>query len=161
MYQQVSQDYQTSMSRLNPYLQEIAKSTNEIELHQARLSFLQSLKAKNPEWIELFKELSLLVPKEMVFQSFMVTQNETALEGNLKGEVIARDSVKAQEVFNEFYSKVRTSPFFKDIELKPIEINRLDQQEGSRARRGEQRKIALESGSNMSKLAFEITLHLD
>lgn len=161
IYQQISQDYQTGMSRLNPYMEDIAKTSNAVELHQARLSFLQSLKAKNPEWLELFKDLSLLVPKEMVFKSFRLTQNETDLEGNLQGEVIAPDQVRVQEVFNQFYSDIRKSPFFKDIELKPIEIGLLDEQEATRTRRGEQQEAALEANSSMSKLAFEINLYLD
>jgi hypothetical protein len=72
---------------------------------------------------------------------------------DIKGEVVAAESLTVQKDFNHFYSRLTSCPIFSNFELMPLNITRLKESEGTGGR------ISY-GGKGKSKLDFEIKCRL-
>lgn len=77
-----------------------------------------------PGWIVLFKVLSRIVPSDLVLQSLGVLRDKDKGRWlvSLKGEVVASDAYAAQAAFNRFYQALKSSRYFEQIELLPLNV---------------------------------------
>ena len=113
------------LEKLQPGLEKAKKEEEQKDLYKSYVSFLRKTKHATP-WGKVFQVLSLIVPDEMVFQSLKAERMEGGVHFSINGEVTAGDAFTAQEIFNRFYSRFKTSPLFSRIELMPIDITRTE-----------------------------------
>lgn len=78
-------------------------------------------------WTVLFKALSRLAPHDLVLHSMSLQRDKE--KGMwlvaLKGQVVSTDSYTAQTAFNRFYQGLKSSPYFAQVELLPLDISSL------------------------------------
>ena len=78
--------------------------------------FLRESKISTEIWLGRLKELSLIVPDEMIFTSFNLEVKKNEKERVIiKGKVLGVNAASAQVIFNKFFQDLRESPFFQDI----------------------------------------------
>lgn len=127
-YQEILNEKEVSIKKLKPFLEEVSQVEKERELYRSRLSLLEGRRQK-AIWEEVFKELSLMVPEEMVFHSLKIEGIEGKLRADLQGEVVATDTVTAQGAFNRFYSHIKRYPRFTGVELQPMDVELVKEKE--------------------------------
>jgi len=108
------QERREAIKRFEPYL----TAQRERDLYWKHLALFKDMNY-HLLWAETLRELSLLVPPEMVFQSLTLKREVNKIKVTIKGEVFAPKTLLAQEIFNRFYSKIVSSPFFTKVEIDP------------------------------------------
>jgi Tfp pilus assembly PilM family ATPase len=119
----ILQEKRRDLKRPEPYL----AAQKERELYRKHLALLRDFNY-HLLWTELLRELSLLAPPEMAFQSLTVKREGDKIRVAIKGEVfIPKGSSVDQGVFNRFYSQMVSSPFFARVEVDPgsVKISQL------------------------------------
>ena len=109
-------------------LEEARSKERQKDLYNKYFSFLQEAEHSRYKWVEAFRFLSLTVTDGMVFHSLKAERMRGGLYLSINGEVMAADAFTAQEIFNRFYSRFKSSPLFSNIELMPIDIIRTEKQ---------------------------------
>ena len=125
-YNKILQEKRGELKRLEPYI----AAQKERELYGKHLAFLKNFD-HHLLWTELLRELSLLAPPEMAFQSLTLKREGDKIKAAIKGEVfIPKGSSVDQGIFNRFYSQMVSSPFFAQVEVDPGSV-KISQQGGS------------------------------
>ncbi len=125
-YNKILQEKRGELKRLEPYI----AAQKERELYGKHLAFLKNFD-HHLLWTELLRELSLLAPPEMAFQSLTLKREGDKIKVAIKGEVfIPKGSSVDQGIFNRFYSQMVSSPFFAQVEVDPGSV-KISQQGGS------------------------------
>ncbi len=107
-------------------------------LHENEKLLAQSVgssRSGETAWTVLFKALSRLSPPDLVLHSMSLQKDKE--KGiwlvALKGQVVSADSYTAQAAFNRFYQGLKSSPYFEQVELLPLDISSLNERAESQS----------------------------
>ena len=106
-----------ALKALGPYL----GAYDERMAYKKNLAFLKEVD-DHTLWAEGLKEISVLVPPEMSFQSLSLKRENEKTALIIKGEVVAPQTLSGQEVFSRFYSRLESSPLFTNVSVEPTSI---------------------------------------
>lgn len=124
-YNKMFQEKRGELKKLEPYI----AAQKERELYGKNLASLTNFNY-HLLWADLLRELSLLVPQEMNFQSLTLQREVDKIKVAIKGELFVPKSSGVQEIFNSFYSRMVASPFFARVEVDPLSV-KISQEGGS------------------------------
>lgn len=93
-----------ALESLRPELENISKLQEERHEHDARLLLIERFNASKTCWSELFREISWLVPDEIVFNTLEVRQEKS--QGQ---RIIIEGKADARDRFNKFLSYLQNS----------------------------------------------------
>ncbi len=113
-YNKILQKKSGELNGLEPYI----AAQKERELYGKHLATLRNFN-HHLLWTELLRELSLLAPPEMAFQSLTLKREGDKIKVAIKGEVFVPKASVDQGIFNRFYSQMVSSPFFAQVEVDP------------------------------------------
>ncbi len=127
---------ETSLENLQPIIKETQLLENRRIWNNKSLAFLEDLNTKQTHWVKALQQLSLIVPDKMVFQSLEAKRVGDEWQIVIKGEITAPDSFTLQKSFNLFYSPIKSSTIFYQVELMPMNIIQIEEKEDERTSRG-------------------------
>lgn len=105
------------LSSLEPYLSVKKKQ----DIYRENQSLLWNID-NHSVWMEALRELNLLVTPEIVFQNLNFKRNEERVVVHIAGGVFTPDNTAGLEIFNRFYSRLASSPFFTKLMINPDNI---------------------------------------
>ncbi len=105
------------LNKLVPYLTAQQSRT----MYEKNLALLMEID-NHTLWAEALRELSLLVPKEMAFQSLNIKREKEKILVNIKGEILVHQELAGREIFTQFYSQVESSPLFEKVVVEPASV---------------------------------------
>jgi len=105
------------LKKLEPYIM----AREERSLYKNSLALLKEID-NHTLWAEALRELSLLVPKEMAFQSLNIKREKEKILVNIKGEILVHQELAGREIFTQFYSRVESSPLFEKVVVEPASV---------------------------------------
>lgn len=73
-------------------------------------------------WAEALRELSIIVPPQMAFQSLRFKREKGKIILTINGEILAPRELEGREIFNRFYSRWGSSPLFTNLAVEPTGI---------------------------------------
>ncbi len=93
-----------ALESLRPELENINKLQGERQEHAARLLLIERLNASGTHWSELFREISWVVPEDIVFDKLEARQ-----EKGQRQRMIIEGKADAKDKFNKFLSHLQNS----------------------------------------------------
>lgn len=117
------------LKELQPILEKAEESENRRDRYNKSLAFLEDLSTRPTHWARALQQLSLIVSDEMVFHSLGAKRVGDEWQITIKGEIVAPDSFTLQKSFNLFYSPIKSSTTFSQVELIPMNIIQLREEE--------------------------------
>ncbi len=93
-----------ALESLRPELENINKLQEERHEHDARLLLIERLNAPRTHWSELFREISWLVPEDIVFDKLEARQ-----EKGQRQRMIIEGKADGKDKFNKFLSHLQNS----------------------------------------------------
>ncbi len=133
---------ETSLKNLQPIIKETQQLENRRIWNNKSLAFLEDLNTKQTHWAKALQQLSLIVSDKMVFHSLEAKREGDEWQIVIKGEIVAPDSFTLQKSFNLFYSPIKSSTIFSQVELMPMNIIQLEEEKKDKRtyRRGKEDK---------------------
>ncbi|HLG29594.1 MAG TPA: PilN domain-containing protein, partial [Candidatus Brocadiales bacterium] len=101
-----------ALESLRPELENINKLQEGRHEHDARLLLIERLNAPRTHWSELFREISWLVPEDIVFDKLEARQETCSERGESKGQrqrMIIEGKADSKDKFNKFLSHLQNS----------------------------------------------------
>ena len=92
---------------------------------------LENLVDVHPMWMGMFRELSLVVPEEVLLTSLKVGRQGPVYEWEMTGTVEAPNHRELKRGFNRFYTSLISSRFFYGLRMEPVKITSDDDGTGS------------------------------
>ncbi|MDD2703670.1 MAG: pilus assembly protein PilM [Candidatus Omnitrophica bacterium] len=106
----------SSITRLEPTVK-LVKEYQEINAKiEQRRSLLESSKSKQPLWTGVLKELSNIIPKEVVLQRIEVVRGKEPKEMHLIGRIAVQYTI-VDVALQQFIMQLNDSPYFDKVEL--------------------------------------------
>lgn len=105
------------LAGLEPYL--AAKKKQDV--YRENQSLLWNID-NHSVWMEALRELNLLITPEIVFRNLNFKRNEGRVVVTIAGGVFTPDNTAGLEIFNRFYARLTSSPFFTNVLLNPDNI---------------------------------------
>lgn len=143
VHNKILRQNKAAMNRLQPILKEAKELEERRYRHNKSLAFLERLSTKSTHWVKALRHLSLIVSDEMVFRALEAKRVGDEWQIIIKGEIVAPDSFTVQKSFKHFYTSIKSSTIFSQVELMPMNIARF-----------------MEEGKAYSKADFEIKLQV-
>lgn len=91
-----------TLERLSPELENVNKLQEERKAHEARLLLIERLGDSTTHWSELFREISWLVPDDVIFNTLELSQEQ-------RQRITIEGGAHTKNIFNEFLSHLRDS----------------------------------------------------
>ena len=138
------------LANLAPRLQEL-DSIEQQRQRDGQLHVLVTRSRAEPSvsaWV--LRELSRIIPDEVVIESLSLARTEGRWEASLQGRSRAADPTAAQAAFKSFYDRLMVNPMFMEIEFEPIRLS-------SEPQRASQQSIP---AAEPAKVAFQVRLHV-
>jgi len=125
-YQKILQDKEKIRESFQEETLKLLQAKRSQNLHESRIALLGDSNLRSSLWKGRLMVLSLLVPNEMILDSFESQKEGSELTVKITGRVIAENAVRSQSVFNRFYFQLKDSVLVKkieppDVKLKPFE----------------------------------------
>ncbi|MFA5362757.1 MAG: pilus assembly protein PilM [Candidatus Omnitrophota bacterium] len=106
----------SAIGRLEPTVK-LVKEYQEINAKiEQRKGLLESAKSKQPLWPGVMKELSNIIPKEVVLERIRVVRGKEPKEMHLIGRITARYTI-VDVALQQFIMQLSDSPYFDKVEL--------------------------------------------
>lgn len=105
------------LNKLGPYL----TAQQSRAMYKKNLALLMEID-NHTLWAEALREMCILVPQEIAFQSLRFKRENGKITLSIKGEVLAPQALAGQEIFSRFYSQLESSPLFTNVEVEPSSI---------------------------------------
>jgi type IV pilus assembly protein PilM len=106
----------STIGRLEPTVK-LVKEYQEINAKiEQRKGLLESAKGKQPLWPGVMKELSNIIPKEVVLERIEVVQGKEPKELHLIGRIVAQYTI-VDVALQQFIMQLGDSPYFDKVEL--------------------------------------------
>jgi hypothetical protein len=104
--------------------QELNRLEPDIAAREARVLFRNNLALlkkidDHTHWAEALRELSIIVPPQMAFQSLRFKREKGRINISIKGAVVAPQALAGREIFSRFYSRLGSSPLFANVDAEP------------------------------------------
>lgn len=133
MEQRYEMRLQARQSLYRSWLPAIQASEETRVLREREALLAQALgsnRAAQPAWVGFFKSLGRLAPGDLILQSLNFEKDPAGdWLVTLKGEVVSPDTYAAQATFNRFYQGIKSSPYFTQVELLPLNVTSLGSDE--------------------------------
>lgn len=111
-YKKTLLEKQGELARLEP----CSAAQNERNVYTNNLYLLWNT-GNYAGWTEALRELSILIPPEIVFHNLSFKRNEGKIIVNIKGEAVTAQDAGGLKIFNGFYSKLSASPYFTGMKV--------------------------------------------
>jgi len=134
-YQKLFQERSALYSSWLPAIQAAEESRALRDNEKLLAQTLGSNRIGDLEWIALFKALSRLTHPDLLLHSVNLQKDKGKWLITLKGQVVSRDGYAAQVAFNRFYQGLKSSPYFKEIELLPLNVVTVREKVGGPAKK--------------------------
>lgn len=98
------------LSELRPKLKEMDRVNEDRKQQELKLALLGKIKGPKDGWGKILRTISLSIPPEMHLELLELKETPTDWNLRLKGQVTGADASLVKKRFNEFFSRLLTSP---------------------------------------------------
>ena len=121
-YKLLSGKLEKEYQRLEPQAREITDYKEKETKFEEKKQLLDKAKGKQPYWLGVFKELSVILPPEVILTRIETVENKRPVQLVLRGRIYPRYTI-VDLALSQMVMTLEDSPYFSQVELVSSKTN--------------------------------------